>query len=90
MIRESDIRRSMRITHARLDDDIRRNIDACLLDMERVGINVSLDNALIDKAVELYCKSQFDYLGRGDQFLKNYENMRNAISMSGAYKCEIR
>lgn len=87
MIKASDIRKSMRISHTDLDDDIQRNIDACLLDMKRVGINVLLDNALLDKAVELFCKAQFDYQGKGDQYLRNYENLRNAMSMSEVYRC---
>lgn len=87
MIKASDIRKSMRISHGGLDDDIQRNIDACLLDMQRVGVNTLLDNALLDKAVELFCKAQFDYQGKGDQYLRNYENMRNAMSMSEEYRC---
>ncbi len=77
----------MRISHAHMDDDIQSNINAARLDMSRVGIDSEADNALTDKAVELYCKAQFDYLGKGEQFLMHYEALRNSMSMSEEYKC---
>lgn len=86
MISAEEIRKRMRITHAYMDDDIRSNMEAARLDMGRVGIDAEKDNALMDKAVELYCKAQFDYLGKGEQFRKNYEDLRNAMSMSEAYQ----
>ena len=86
MIEAIDIRKSMRITHSKLDPDISRDIEAARLDMSRVGINTeSGDNALINKAIELYCKAQFDYLGRGSEFMKNYESLRDSLSLAGEY-----
>lgn len=87
MISAEQIRKRMRIAHAFMDDDIAGNIQAARLDMSRVGIDVEQDDALTDKAVELYCKAQFDYLGKGEEFLKNYERTRDAMSMSGKYRC---
>lgn len=86
----SRIKKSMRIAHSVLDSDIQDNINACLLDMERVGIvpcdgaDVK-DNALIYKAVELFCKWQYNYLDKGEQYQKNYEALRNSLSMAGDY-----
>ena len=45
---------------------------------------------MVDKAVELYCKAQFDYLGKGEQFLKNYEGLRDSMSMAEGYRCGTR
>lgn len=87
MIQAEDIRKKMRIGHAHMNDDIQSNIDAARLDMSRVGVDPEVNNALTDKAVELYCKAQFDYLGRGEQFLKNYENLRDSMSMAEEYRC---
>ena len=86
MISVEEVRKRMRITHAYMDDDIRSDMEAARLDMGRVGIDVGKDDALMDKAVELYCKAQFNYLGKGEQFLKNSEDLRNAMSMSEVYK----
>ena len=87
MIQAEEIRKKMRIGHSHMDDDIRSNIEAARLDMSRVGVAPEVNNALTDKAVELYCKAQFDYLGRGEQFLKNYENLRDSMSMAEEYRC---
>ena len=87
MINAEDIRKSMRISHTSLDDEIQRNIDTCLLDMGRVGVDVKKESRLHDKACELYCKAQFDYLGKGEQFMKNYEKLRDSMSVSEEYGC---
>ena len=39
-----DIRKSMRISHDALNDEISRNLQACLLDLERVGVNAAKGN----------------------------------------------
>lgn len=82
----NDIKLSMRITHNKLDGDIQRNIDACMLDMKRVGISVDKPSGLLTKAAELYCKAEYDYLSKGEMFRKNYVELRNAMSLSGEYK----
>lgn len=87
MVSVEQIRGKMRISHAHVDGDIADNIDAAWLDMSRVGIDIQKDDALLDKAVELFCKAQFDYLGKGEQFQKNYESLRDAMSLSGGYRC---
>lgn len=91
MISVMDVRKSMRISHNALDTDIDRNVEAARLDMSRVGIDTeSKDDALIDKAIELYCKAQFNYQGKGEQFLKNYEKLRDSMSLAGEYRCETK
>ena len=80
------IKLSMRISHNKLDTDIQRNIDACMLDLERVGVCISKPSELLTKAAELYCKAEYDYLGKGDKFRANYNNLRDSMSMSGDYK----
>lgn len=86
MIEVSEVRKKLRISHNQLDDDIQDDIDAALLDMDRVGIDTVNPDKLVDKAVELYCKAQFNYLGKGEQFQKNYEELRNALSVSAKYR----
>lgn len=81
------IKKSMRISHSSLDDDIQRNINACLLDLERVGVYKSKETELLTKACELYCKWQYDYQGKGEQFQANYEKLRDSMSLAGDYQC---
>lgn len=86
MIKASDIRKSMRIAHDGLDDDIQRNMDACLLDMQRVGICAAADDRLTDKAIEIYCKAQNDYQGKGSEYQTQYERLRDAMSLCQEYR----
>lgn len=86
MINAEEIRKSMRITHTLLDKEISNNINTALQDMSRVGVDVNKDDVLIDKACELYCKAEFDYQGKGDQYRKNYESLRDALSLTETYR----
>lgn len=89
----NSIKASMRIKHSALDADISDNILAAAADMERVGVQVYSENdkiamkddSLIRKAVELYCKAQADYMGKGTQFEASYERLRDALSLCGDY-----
>lgn len=81
---------SLRIYHNALDDDIQGNIDACMLDLQRVGVSKTAANseskdALIIKAAELYCKWQYDFNGKGEQCKQAYEKLRDALSLCDNY-----
>lgn len=84
------IKKSMRITHSQLDDDIQREIDACEKDLERVGIVLQGNESrpLIITACELWCKANYDYLGKGAEFRARFIDLRNALSLSGEYNSE--
>lgn len=86
-ISTEDIRKSMRMSHDALDNEINRNIRACLHDLKRAGVDAEKGGPLIDKACELYCKWQQDYQGKADQYKRNYEELRDAMSLAGDYKC---
>lgn len=81
------IKLSMRISHNSLDPDIQGNIDACLLDLQRVGVITSgrEEDPLIVKAVELYCKWQYNYDNRYDAYRQAYESLRDGLSLTGEY-----
>lgn len=86
MISVEDIKKSMRIKHDLLNSEITRNINTALLDMSRVGVNSKMDDSLMDKACELYCKAEFDYQGKGEEYRKKYESLRDSLSLAGKYK----
>lgn len=80
------IKNALRITHDRLDDTIQNNIDACLLDMGRVGIKQNMEtDPLIIKACELYIKWQEDFDGKTENYQKAYEKLRDSLSLCGDY-----
>lgn len=87
-----EIKRALRLSVNAFDDDIRSNIDTALLELGRVGVNVtgltsaSIDvNKLILKACELYCKWQFNFMSKGEQFQSNFEQLRDALSVTSQY-----
>lgn len=87
------IKLSVRRFHNVLDGDIRDNISACMLDMQRVGVNENIavessEDALICKAAELYYKWQIDFNGKGDQYKQAYEKLRDALSLCESYTGE--
>ena len=48
--------------------------------------NASTDaNKLILKACELYCKWQFNFMSKGEQFEKNFNALRDALSVTSQY-----
>lgn len=87
------IRDSMRIKHTASDDSIKNDIEAAILDLIRVGVQPYTDvesktlkeDALINKALELYCKGEADFQGKGPQYTVSYEKLRDSMSMCGDY-----
>lgn len=84
MVTAEKIRKTMRITHSLLDSEIQNNIEVALSDMDRVGINVKTENKLIDKACELYCKAEYNYQEKGEEYMKKYEAVRDSLCLSGS------
>ncbi len=79
------IKNDLRISHDKLDGDIQENVKACLLDLKRVGVpNVKTkdNNSLILKAVKLYCRWQYNFENQADRYMRHYEKLRNALSLS--------
>lgn len=86
------IKQALKITIDVFDDEIKSNIDTALLELSRVGVdvtdltNASADaNKLILKACELYCKWQFNFMSKGEQFEKNFNALRDALSVTSQY-----
>lgn len=87
-----DVKTALRISHSKLDDDINQHISACLADMKRLGISIPddvedvADIPLLFAAVKIYCMAQYDFLGKGEQYKKGYESLRDTLSLSGSYR----
>lgn len=89
----NEIKLSLRMFHNELDADVQSNIDACMLDMQRVGVSTERavsdsKDALIRTAAKMYCKWQYDFEGKGEQYHQAYEELRDALSMHGPYNAE--
>ena len=86
------IRPALKFHTKAFDGEIIDNINAALLDLCRVGVDADpkkperITDSLIYKACELYCKWQFDFRGKGEQFRQNYESLRDAMSLCSKYR----
>lgn len=70
-----------------LDDDIRLNISAALIDLASAGINVNdhTDDEAIVVAILLYCRWIYNQLDKGDQWFKAYEFKKQQLSLDSYY-----
>lgn len=81
------VKKALRFSNNALDDDLKRNIDAALLDMGRVGVSADkTENELGVQCVAFYCKWIYNFMGKGDDYLKAYERLRDAMSMCEEYR----
>ena len=84
------IKTALRITHNKLDDEIRQYISSAFADLERVGVAVpdNSENAapLLETAVKIYVLAKYDFLGKGKQYQADYEKLRDALSLSEKYR----
>ena len=88
-----EIKLSLRMFHNELDADVQSNIDACMFDMQRVGISAEKavsdsKDPLIRTAAKMYCKWQYDFEGKGEQYHQAYENLRDALSLHSPFKAK--
>ncbi|MFE3978702.1 MULTISPECIES: head-tail connector protein [unclassified Priestia] len=81
------VRKSLRISHTALDDDIQDLIDAALMELQLSGIK-KLDESdpLIIRAVTVYCKAEFGFDNPDAyRFRASFESLRNHLSLAGDY-----
>lgn len=79
------IKKSMRISHAAIDEEIQRNVETCKRDLEMAGVYCKEDDSLYCKACEIYNKWQLNYMGKGEQFERAYSNLKDSMGLCGDY-----
>ena len=85
MTQVPELRRALRISNDRLDQEIRDTIDAAVLDLRTAGVVSGDVDALTGMAVKLYAKWKFDFLGKGEQHHQAYESLKAVLSMDEGY-----
>lgn len=86
------VKDSLRIKNEKLDNIIQSDIEAGALDLRRVGIQALTvkgelrEDALLYKALELYVKAEEDFQGKGEQYRRSYEGLRDVLSLDGEYR----
>ncbi|MFM1542294.1 hypothetical protein ABGF49_07745 [Helcococcus ovis] len=76
----------LRISHNKLDADIQDNIASCELDLKRLGVNPNLDNQLVQKAIKLYLRWQYNFENQAERYMKAYYDLASSMSLSKDYK----
>ena len=84
------IKQGLRISHDKLDDDIRADIDACLADLRSVGIVYADEtDPLMFNAIKLWCRSlETDDTDKAAEYLKRYEALKACLMMAEGYGWE--
>lgn len=85
MLTVTDVKRDLRISHAKLDDDIEQIMESARLDLAMSGVDAMKDDALMDTAVKLYCRWQYGFCGKPEQYERAYTALKQALSLCGDY-----
>ena len=72
-----------------ITNEITDCIEACKRDLQQVGVN-NLDESdpLIIRAITIYCKAEFGYSEKAQQFRKSYDSLKLALSLMEDYQKE--
>ena len=82
------MRKALRISNMSktITDEINDTIEACKMDMKAVGIvNINESDALIIRAIRLYCRAEFNYSGVGEKYRESYELQKMSLCMDIDY-----
>ena len=81
------IKQALRITHGKLDEDIRADVDACLADLHMAGvIHAPEEDPLIFNAIKIWCRSLYtDDTVKAAEYLKRYEALKASLMMAEGY-----
>ncbi|MED3972254.1 DNA-packaging protein [Priestia megaterium] len=81
------VRKTLRISHTALDDDIQDLIDAALMELQLSGVKkLDEDDPLIIRAVKVYCKAEFGFDNPdAERFRESFEALRTHLSLAGDY-----
>jgi len=78
---------ALRIKNTAYDSEITGLIEACKLDLKISGVKtISESDALIERAIEMYCKANFG-IGNteGERWQKAYDSLKEHLALAGDY-----
>jgi hypothetical protein len=78
------MKRRLRLSTDRFDDDISSYITAAKMELSRAGGQVSEDVEIVQVAIEMYLKAMFNYEAEGERYMLAFEGMRDAIALTGS------
>jgi uncharacterized phage protein (predicted DNA packaging) len=90
------VKKSIRISHTALDEDILDGIRAALSDLRMCGISeAKLDptgevDPLILNAVKMYCKKEYtDDPAKAARYQEGYDALKSSLMMADGYRAEV-
>lgn len=81
------IKLAIRISHSKLDEDIRADIDACLADLRVCGvIHADETDPLIFNAIKLWCRSLYtDDTAKAAEWQRRYDALKACLMNAEGY-----
>lgn len=77
-------------TSEKITAEIKDCIAACKADLANDGIkNIDESDALIIRAVTLYCKAEFGYNDKAEKFRQSYDTLKMRLALSQEYNEDI-
>ena len=82
------IKKDLRVNGTAFDDEIQGLIDSAKLDLGIGGVSeIDENNALIYRAISLYCKAHFGMANPdSEKYLESYTELRTHLSLAGGYR----
>lgn len=66
--------------------DIKDSIEACKLDLRAAGVKrIDEEDALIIRAIKLFCRADFNFNGKAEQYRQSYDLQKMSLSLDGDY-----
>ncbi len=84
------VKLDLRIDFSDLDKDIEDNIAAALLDLGTAGVNTDTEtmDMLTLRAVKLYCRWQYNFDGRAEQYEKAYYALKTTLAVDRGHQVQ--
>lgn len=81
------VKLALRVSGTVFDLEIQDLIDAAKLDLQISGVvKVDEEDALIQRAIIVYCKANFGYdNNEAERFQKSYDMLKQHLSLAGDY-----
>lgn len=88
MIMLERVKKALRISSSSFDDEVTELIESAKLDLKISGIKLSdSPDALIRRAIIIYCKAHFGYDNPdADRFRDSYVMLKQHLSLAGDYR----
>ena len=82
-----DVKNALGVTTTSKDTEISELIDAAKLDMKLSGINTTTEDALIKRAIIIYCQSQFVQDNAiAERFYNSFRMLETHLALSSEYR----